>query len=51
MKMRKSYIMLAIAILSLSMHSCTTSDINEDISIEEAATEGENSTIDEENDD
>lgn len=46
--MRKSYIVLAIAMFSLSIFSCTTSDLAQEIAIEELATEGEEGTLEEE---
>ena len=49
--MRRSFLIIAITVFTMSLFSCTTSNIAEEIGIEELATEGEDSTIDEENDD
>lgn len=38
--MRNSFVILAIVMFSFSIFSCTTSDIAEEIAIEELATEG-----------
>ncbi|WP_175392662.1 hypothetical protein [Aquimarina megaterium] len=49
--MRNSFIILAIAVFSMSIFSCNTSDIADEIGIEEIATEGEEGTVEEENED
>lgn len=43
--MRNSFIILAIAVFSMSIFSCTTSDIADEIGIEEMATEGEDGDL------
>ncbi|WP_298539509.1 hypothetical protein [uncultured Aquimarina sp.] len=43
--MRNSFVILAIVMFSLSIFSCTTSDIAEEIAIEELATEGEDGDL------
>ncbi|WP_378174249.1 hypothetical protein [Aquimarina sp. SS2-1] len=51
--MRRSFVILAIVMFSLSIFSCTTADLAEEIAIEELATEGEEGHIppDDEDDD
>jgi len=49
--MRNSFVILAIVMFSLSIFSCTTSDLAEQIAIEEQATEGEDGEILPEDDD
>ncbi|WP_165583317.1 hypothetical protein [Aquimarina atlantica] len=43
--MRRSFLIIAIVMFSLSIFSCTTSDIADEIGIEEIATEGEEGEI------
>ncbi len=50
-KMRRSFIIIAVVMFSFSIFSCTTSDLAEEIGIEELATEGEDGEPVEENDD
>ncbi|WP_299180697.1 hypothetical protein [uncultured Aquimarina sp.] len=43
--MRNSFVILAIVMFSFSIFSCTTSDLAEEIVIEELATEGEDGDL------
>ncbi|WP_299897137.1 hypothetical protein [uncultured Aquimarina sp.] len=49
--MRKALLILGITLFNMSLFSCTTSDLAEEIAIEELATEGEDGQLEEENDD
>ncbi len=46
--MRKAILILGIILFNMSLFSCTTSDIAEEIGVEELATEGEDGTLEEE---
>ena len=46
--MRRSLLIIAIVVFNMSLFSCTTSDLVEEIGIEEFATEGEDGTLEEE---
>ncbi|MEW7292190.1 hypothetical protein [Aquimarina sp. 2304DJ70-9] len=43
--MRRSFIIIAIVVFNMSLFSCTTSDLSEEIGIEESATEGEEGVV------
>ncbi|GAA4278588.1 hypothetical protein [Aquimarina mytili] len=43
--MRKAIIILVVVLFNMSLFSCTTSDLSEEIGIEELATEGEEGVV------
>ncbi|MBP2831888.1 hypothetical protein J8281_06775 [Aquimarina sp. U1-2] len=45
--MRKAILILGIILFNMSLFSCTTSDLAEEIGIEEVATEGEEAEVNE----
>ena len=49
--MKRVFLILSIIVSNLTLFSCTTSDLAEDISIEEVATEGEDGEINPDPDD
>ncbi|WP_160114661.1 hypothetical protein [Aquimarina sp. AU474] len=49
--MRRVFLILTIIMTNVTLFSCTTSDLAEEIGIEELATEGEDGEPVEENDD
>lgn len=49
--MKRVILILTIILSNVTLFSCTTSDITEEIGIEEVATEGEEGTVDEDNKD
>ena len=48
--MRRSFLIIAITVFTMSLFSCTTSNIAEEIGIEELATEGEDGDVIDEED-
>ena len=46
--MKRVFLIIAIVTFNLSLFSCSTSDLSEEISVEEMATEGEDGNLEEE---